>query len=63
MNMASITTEQVIEALFESAEEEVDNDEEGVAEAEEGKLDERLASFPGPEGFNFQLLKKLLPTL
>ena len=58
--MASMTTDQVIKALFESDDNgEVDDDEEEVAEGEESKLEAWLASFPGPEGFNHELFREI----
>ena len=56
--MASLTTDEVIEALFESDDdEEVDDDEEEEVPKGEDKLEAWLGSFPGPEGFNYELFR------
>lgn len=58
--MASLTTDQVIEALFESDDGgEVDDNEE-VPEGEDSNLEAWLASFPGPEGFNHELFRDIV---
>ena len=59
--MASSTTDQVVEALFESDDHgEVDDNEEEVPEGEDSNLEASLASFPGPEGFNHELFRDIV---
>ena len=58
--MASFTVNEVMEAVFESADsEEVDDDEEVEGSGDEFKLKEWLATYPGPAGFNHKLFSDI----